>query len=107
MGKPRHYLKILPNLEHYAKAILSSPEDWQQNLFDDLTEKGTKITYERLDFSEGRPRIGLCGDTYYCEAGKDTDREGDGLFVYRVENAFRRIPSHPPERYEASFHLLV
>jgi hypothetical protein len=45
MAKPRHYLKILPNLEHYAKAVSSSADDWQQGLFDDLTEKDTKINY--------------------------------------------------------------
>ena len=102
-----HYLKLLPTLEPYVRAVVGDVSDWQQALFDDLTENGTQITYEPLPPKEGGPRIGISGDRFYSEAGRDARREGDSLFVFRVEPATRRFLSRVPLHHSAAFLLLT
>jgi hypothetical protein len=102
-----HYIKLLPMLEPYVRSVVGNVSDWQQVLFDDLTEKGTRITYEVLPPGEGGPRIGISGDYFYCEAGRNARREGDSLFVYRVEPANRRFLSRVPTHLSATFLILT
>ncbi len=102
-----HYLKLLPMLEPYVRAVIGDVPDWQKTLFDDLTDNGTRITYEPLPPKEGVPRIGISGDRFYSEAGFDARREGDSLFVFRVEPATRRFLSRVPSHHNATFLILT
>jgi Protein kinase domain/AAA domain len=102
-----HYMKLLPMLEQYVRAVIGAVPDWQQVLFDDLTENGTRISYESLPLREGGPRVGISGNQFYCEAGRDTRREGDSLFVFRVEPATRRFLSRVPTHHSATFRILT
>ena len=74
-------------------------------VFDDITERGSCLTVERrLPPNEGRARVELYGDRFYCQAGEDNARP-DTLFVFRVENVQRHQHHSVPTRYEAGFEL--
>jgi len=100
----KHYLKILEWLEPHAKRAHPLPADWVQALFDDLTENGRVITVVRLAPNASGPRIGLCGEKFFCEAGIDNTRE-DALFISRVDSA-ERLPETVPNRHPGQFALL-
>src|SRR5579862_7810171 len=102
----QHYVKLLPKLEIYAQKVVGDAPNWRQLLFDDLTEKGTRVTYESLPHGTTGPRIGISGERFYCEAGRDAFRHGDSLFVFRVESADRRGLTRVPKHYSAEFYLL-
>lgn len=102
----QHYIKLLPMLESYARKVVGDAPNWRELLFDDLTEKGTRVTYESLPDGATGPRIGISGDRFYCEAGRDAYREGDSLFVFRVESADRRGLTRVPKHHRAEFYLL-
>ncbi len=62
----RHYIKILDWIEPFARKVCSLPPDWAKALFDDITSNGQVITtIDQPPNAEG-PRIGLCGDTFFC-----------------------------------------
>lgn len=95
-----HYLKILDFLEGYLPPDLAG-EHWRQELFRDLTEDGRVLTVVPLPANDSGPRIGLCGDRAFCEAGLDRSRK-DTLFLMRVEPADHRLPRTEPKKYEAN-----
>ena len=105
MSTRRHYLKILPYLRDYALQV-AHPDDWQKAVFDDITESGKNLTIEHLPPTEYGVRLGLCGDTYYCEATVDRERP-DSIFVFKIDNAARRELKKVPTRYAAEFSLLT
>jgi serine/threonine protein kinase len=100
-----HYLKLSPALKPYAFKIDPTPMDWEQDIFQDITENGTVLIVERLPPSERGQRVGLCGDKYYCEAGPNSERN-DSLFVFKIESANRRRPRSVPHRYPAKISRL-
>ena len=104
MGVPRHYIKLIGNLQEYATQVDPSVPNWQEAVFSDVTEGGTKLIIECLQPNERGLRVGLCGDKYYCEAGVDRDRD-DCLFVFKVESATRRQPKSIPRTYPAQLFL--
>ena len=89
MALPRHYIKLLPNLKEYALSAAPGIQNWQDGVFNDITEKGTKLTVEPLESNKFGERIGLCGDFYYCEAGIDRERE-DSIYIFKIESANHR-----------------
>lgn len=106
MGVPRHYIKLIGNLQEYATQVDPSVPNWQEAVFSDVTEGGTKLIIECLQPNERGLRVGLCGDKYYCEAGVDRDRD-DCLFVFKVESATRRQPKSIPRTYPAQLFLIT
>jgi len=101
----RHYLRISPGLQEYVLHIDPAVRDWEQDVFKDITEDGSLLVLEALSPNDQGERIGLCGDKYYCEAGRDRERE-DSLFVYKVEATARRQLRTVPRRYPAQLYLL-
>jgi Protein kinase domain len=102
----RHYIKILEWIEPFARKVCALPgDDWAKALFDDITANGRMITtIDQPPNAEG-PRIGLCGDTFFCEAVIDKNRP-DSIFVSRVEKADDRLPTSIPEKRTGTYFLL-
>ena len=100
----RHFIKVLNYLEPHARSVVDVP-DWSGRLFSDLTEGGDCLSVVQLTPNEYGPRIGLCGDHFFCEAGLDRDRE-DCLFISRIESADVRMPRQVPQKIHAEFRLL-
>ena len=42
MGVPRHYIKLIGNLQEYATQVDPSVPNWQEAVFNDVTEGGTR-----------------------------------------------------------------
>ena len=101
-----HYLRLNANLEEYALNVDRTVDHWQEAVFNDITEGGSKLTIEALPPNEQGDRLGLCGDKYYCEAARDRGRE-DCLFVFKVADANRRQPKTVPRSYPAQVYLLT
>jgi tRNA A-37 threonylcarbamoyl transferase component Bud32 len=101
-----HYIKILDWVEPYARTVAPLPPNWAQALFDDLTENGRKLTVVSLPGNERGPRLGLCGETFFCEAGMDRDRS-DTLFISRVESAAHRLPPSVPKSIGGPYRLMT
>src|SRR5688572_10349859 len=104
---PRHYLKFSAQLEDYARKVRPQlGPDWAREVFLDVTESGKVLCLESLESNERGYRVGLCGDHFYCEAGRDSARP-DALFVFRIEAATRRLPKSPPARVVGDFRLIA
>lgn len=101
---PRHYVKLLDWIEQYAREVGAASGAWQDEVFQDITERGERIRYVTLVPTLQGPRLGLCGDKFFCEVGLDKDRD-DTLFVSRIESADTRLPTVPPGLLEADFRL--
>ena len=69
---PKHYLKVLDWLKQYADKVHSPGDDWQREIFDDLTDSGSELRVVALGRNELGPLIGLCGSIFFAEAGYDT-----------------------------------
>lgn len=106
MAEKQHYLKLGENLREYIPDSIGHV-DWRRRVFADITENGTCLTIEPLPPTRtGLPRIGLCGDDCFCEAGIDRTRP-DSIFVYRLVAADDHEHRTPPQRYSGQFHLLA
>jgi serine/threonine protein kinase len=103
-----HYIKILSNVEEYAKKIDPAPLNWRQTIFDDITEMGKQVTFLEIENYSGRPAVSLYGNIFYCEAGIDKYRD-DTILVYRVESADSDmcLPKKQPQKVSGSFLLLL
>lgn len=109
MGNPRHYLTILDWIEPFARRNGAVSADWAVEVFNDITERGTALTYISLAPNDRGPRIGLCGDRFFVEAGRDSERPGgadrtDGFFISKVLPALAQ--NSAPSRYLADIRLL-
>ena len=100
MSKQKHYIRFLDTLHTFAMKIQKIGPDWMRTIFDDITEKGTKLTMVEIDSRTDRPAIGLCGDLFFCEAGPDIRRK-DTIVVFRIESADERHPERIPKEYIA------
>lgn len=100
---PRHYIKLRSSLEDLVRQIDPGVNDWEAEVIRDITENGTLLVIETLQPTDQGPRVGLCGDKFYCEAGPDRDRN-DCVFVFRVLDAAQRTPRSIPRRYSAQIH---
>jgi len=100
-----HYIRLLDNLKPFAEKVQPMNSDWQQIVFNDITENGKKLTIVNIKDSDDRPAIALSGDIFYCEAGKDSYRD-DVLVVFRLFSANLRLPDKMPDYYEASFTMI-
>jgi serine/threonine protein kinase len=102
---PRHYIKCRSGLEEYVRQVMPGVIDWESEVIRDITENGSTLVIEFLQPNAQGTRIGLCGDTFYCEAAPDRVRR-DCLFVFKVESAARRGPKSAPRRYPANIYRL-
>lgn len=100
----RHYIAISPGAEDFTRRI-SPKADWQKAIFDDLTQGSGKVAYNYIGENLNGPIIGLYGDTFFCKAGLDRNRE-DSIFIFRVEDADKHLPNQLPTSYEADFELV-
>ncbi|MEN6437488.1 MAG: protein kinase family protein [Syntrophobacter sp.] len=100
---PRHYIRVVDRLEPWAKKVQPDKVNWQKAIFDDITDGGKLLRIIPV-LKDERPAIGIYGETYYCEAGKDRDHT-DALFLYRVDSAGIHLPSSVPKVYHADFEL--
>jgi hypothetical protein len=104
---PKHYLKILDWLLPYAQQhSVALSDDWQREIFDDLTACGTALRVVPLGENERGLLLGLCGSVFFAEAGYDNERS-DSLFVSRLESAEIRLPKVQPKVYRADFDYLT
>ena len=99
----KHNLRFLDNIkQQIKKEIDPTVENWLDDVFNDISENGKKITIVEVPLRSDRPAIGLCGNKYFCEAGEDFDRE-DTLVIFRVECAEKRKPGKIPTQYSGKF----
>ncbi|WPB74528.1 protein kinase [Archangium violaceum] len=105
MKRPRHYIRIVQRLEPYARKAGNLEEPWQQAIFNDITANGTALQFVRLRANERGPRLGLYGRLFYCEAGRDKQR--DCLFIVHVELLGQRHLRGEVGSYKADFQLLT
>ena len=96
-----HYLKIAGNLFEWIPG--GAVGDWQQQLFDDATYRGTKMVVERLPPNDKGVRAALWGERYYFEVGRDRDR-ADSMFLMRVERAEHRARRGQPITLARDIH---
>jgi len=101
---PRHYIRVLDSIEPHARSIAAEAEDWARHLFNDITENGKCLTVVHLLANSRGPRLGVCGETFFCEIGLDALRD-DCFFLYRVDSADERLPREVPSKIVASFVL--
>ncbi|MCI0722229.1 MAG: protein kinase [Acidobacteria bacterium] len=103
MNTRRHYIAIPLTLNEWVSRITPGVMDPATKVFGDITEGGKRLTIVPLGDNEVGRRIGLCGDIYFCEAGQK--ERTDCLFVFKVEDAKKRLPQTTPVKYEAEFFL--
>jgi hypothetical protein len=100
----KHYVKILPWIEPYARQAGATKADWALEIFDDLTNSGRGITVHEIPPDEfGRPRLAAYGSRFFAECGIDKDRV-DTVFVSRIEKT--RPPRTVPSRLEVELVLV-
>lgn len=101
----RHYVRIIDLLKEWTAKISGESKTWAEELFADITEEGKCISYYQVPPRKDQPNIILCGNIYICEVAPDRSRD-DTLFIFRVNDARRRLPTVEPRRYQADFKLI-
>lgn len=97
---PRHYLKVPNTIQNWFPG--GAPADWRARAFDDVTERGTRLTVVTIPSNDQGPRLAVFGDQFYFELGRDRGRS-DTLFLTRIEWA--KSPSQVPRIIECEVQL--
>lgn len=77
-----HYILIRDFLQPWAKKNGAKEPDWQAEVFADISEGGTSISYSEFQSDQG-PRIEITGSRFTCKASRDI-RRVDTLFIYEI-----------------------
>lgn len=100
MAQKVHYLKVPPSIERWVPG--GARARWQQDIFNDLTERGTRLVLEPIPGNDLGVRAAVHGEKYYAEIGRDRDRS-DALYLTRIE--LHRLPRRNVMTVEARFEL--
>ena len=98
----RHYLKIPNSIRNWYPG--TAPSDWRETIYRDVTEEGRRLVLERLPANEMGDRLGLHGDRFYVQVGRDKDRY-DTFYVIRIESADRHPLRQVPVKFDCQIAL--